>query len=287
MAFRRIALSILVVAALAAACASDEPEAGISVDEPIGAPDGGGEYDGSSTASSSSGERAASVDPGPSVIKDASVAMEVASDELTAAAQKIVDLTTGPRVDGYLVSSVVDLENGYGYGEVAVKVPSSRFEQVVGDLASIGRITLQRLQGEDLSSDFLQARASVARAEDDIASLLRQLDKTDDAAVRFQIRQDIADAKHELARFQQNETYIRGETAYSNVEVALEGTRPAPPPAEPVFERALGTAKAISLAIGSGLVLAAGVLIPLGVVAFLLYLIGGPIVRKLKPRLGA
>ena len=271
MAFRRIALSLLVVAAVAAACSSGE-DAGISVEEPIGAPDDGA-------------AEAAPINHAPSVIKDALVEMQVARDKLNAAAQDIVDLTTGPRIDGFLVSSVVDLERGYGYGKISVKVPSSRFEQVIGDLSSIGRITVQHLQGQDLSADFLQARASIATAEDRVASLLRQLEGTEDRAARFEIRQDISETKDDLARFEQNESYIEGQTAYSDIEVALDGTQPVGPPQKPVFERALGTATDISVAIGSGVVLAAGVVVPLGVVAVVLYLIGAPIFRRFRPRL--
>lgn len=275
MAVRRIAFSVVIVALLAAACAGDGDEAGVSMEEPIGAPEAGSDY----------GSASGATDRGPSVVKEASVELEVPGDELSSAAQEVVDLATDPKTGGYLASSVVDLDDGYGYGAVKIKVPSPNFEPVVNDLAGIGRMMRQRLEGQDLSDDFLAARTKVQLAQQRVASLLRRLDRTDDRAEIFELRQDIADAKDDLVRLQQNKSYVEGATSYSTIDVALTGAAPPPPPEKPAIERAVATAKSITLAILSGIVLAAGVIVPVGALVIVLWLIGAPIMRRLKPRL--
>lgn len=283
MALRRIALPLLVVAALAAACGGSEDEdAAVSIEEPIGAPQEGA-VDGSNATGSSYGTSASA----PSVIKDATVDIEVARNELSAAAQKVVDIATAPRAGGYLVSSVVDLRNGYGFGRVAVKVPAPRFEKVVSDLASIGEITRQQLRGRDLSDDSLTASARVQLAERRLAAALRSLEQTDDAAARFELRQQIADAKGDISRLEGNREYIEAQTTYSTIQVALDGEAPARPPEKPVIERSLATAKGIALGILSAIVLAAGVIVPVGALLIPLWFLGALLLRRLKPRLEA
>ena len=271
MAFGRLGVTVAVTMAVAVgatACGGDGgDEASVSINDPIGAPDSGVGT------------------TGPSVVKNASLEVEVAQKRLSSAAQSVIDLATSSRVGGFLVSSVVDLERGYGIGNVVVKVPAPRFEGVVADLGEVGQVTRQQLAGRDLTSKFLETHAKVLRARARTAGLLSRLARTDDPGARFQLREDLAAARDELRRLEQNETYIEGETAYSTIQVALAGKRPPAPPEKPAFERALTTAKKITVAIGSGVVLTAGVVIPIGALLVALYLVGAPIVRRARPRL--
>ena len=276
MAIRGLAATLFLtatVAAVATACAGggDGDEGGVTIDEPIGAPDAAADATGPSTA--------------PSVVKNASLEVEVAGKDLSAAAQTVIDVATSSKVGGFLVSSVIDLERAHGVGNVVVKVPAPRFEDVVADLGAVGAVTRQQLEGQDLSAEFLATHAKVQRARARTAGLLSRLARTDDPGVRFQLREDLVAARNELLRLQGDEAYIQGQTSYSTIEVALAGKAPPAPPEKPAFERALGTAKAITVAIGSGAVLTAGVVVPLGALLAALYFLGAPIVRRVRPRL--
>jgi hypothetical protein len=276
----RIALPLLFVAIVAAACVGDgDDSAGVSIDQPIGAPESGSNPD-----EQPSGGAPASV-AGPSVAKTASVEVDVVQDELNSAAQEVVDLATSSKVGGFLVSSVVDLNEGYGSGNVVVKVPAPRFEQVVGDLETIGEITRQQLEGQDLTAEFLDTHARVQRARSRTATLLSRLKRNEDPGVRFKLRENIVSSKEEVRRLQQNESYITGQSAYLLIDVSLAGKQPPAAPEKPAFERALATAKTIVLAIASGAVLAAGVIVPIGLLLLIAYLVGVPIFRRLRPRL--
>lgn len=282
MAWGRISLSlasVVVVALIAAACGGDDDSEGVSIDQPIGAPDTG-----SSVGDDSSGQ-ASVVEGGPSVVKTASVEVDVVTDELSAAAQAVVDMATSSKVGGFLVSSVLDLDEGFGSGNVVVKVPAPSFEEVVGDLETIGDITRQELEGQDLTAEFLDTHARLRQARSRLAMLLDRLRGNEDPAARFELREDVQTSRDVLRRLRQNESFITGQTAYSTIDVALMGKQPPAGPQPPAFERALETAKTIVLGIASGAVLAAGVIVPVGVLLVVLYLVGATIVRRLKPRL--
>jgi hypothetical protein len=281
MAFRRIALPLLVVVALTAGCGDDDDSGGVALDRPIGAPESGSTYE------TAAGRATTSIDADTSVVKSASVEVDVVQDELNSAAQAVIDLATASKVGGFLVSSVVDVDEGYGSGRVVVKVPAPRFEHVVGELNTVGEITRQELEGQDLAGEFLKTQSSVRVARSRTAALLKRLQRTDDPAVKFELREDLVASKERLQALQQNESYIEAQTAYSTIQVSLTGKEPPPAPAKPAFERALATAKTISVAIASGAVLAAGVIVPIGLLLVGLYLVAAPVVRRLKPRLDA
>jgi hypothetical protein len=222
----RMAAVVLVAGLVLGACGGDDDH-GVTASEPIGAPEDAASYD---TAA------------GPTVAKTASIDVEVPRSELGDSAQAVVDLATSPKIGGFLVSSVLDLEDGYGSGAILVEVPTDKFEQSVAELSGIGELTRQEMSGADWTADVAAARTKAERRR------------------------------------------LRAETAYSPIDVALEGRRPPPAPAEPPLERALGTAKAILLAVASAGIVAGGAAIPVVVVLLALYLAWSRIARRLRVR---
>ena len=282
MAFRRIALSLLAVAMLGVACGGDSDSGdGINLSQPIAEhnpgqhvePDAGEQDDSPGTS-----------DPPAVIVKDALVNMSVAHRDLTSATQEIVDLVVSPRVGGFLSQSELDREDGYGTANVLIKVPAFTFEEVVSQLNQIGDIRRQSIQGDDRSEAFARARQKVQLTENRVKGLLNLLDETEDAAARFELRQKIAAAKADLDTHSSNADFIEAQTTFSTIDVYLEARAPVTPD-EPVIERALGTAKDISLAIASGLLLAAGVLVPIGAILFVIYAIAMFVRKRMRPRL--
>ncbi|HEX2195442.1 MAG TPA: DUF4349 domain-containing protein [Actinomycetota bacterium] len=265
--FRRILICAVAAAVALAACGGDEEDGGaaVSVEEPIGAPDPAGAA-------------------APSVVKDASVEMEVSRRDLSDAAQAVVDLATSPKVGGYLVSSVIDLEDGYGSGLIVVEVPSARFEQTVVQLGTIGELTRQEMSGQDLTADAVSARRQGQKARSRIASLRARVGDAAGDGVAEPLQPRLRRARAALRSATRERAYVRAETTYAPIEVALSGRRPPPAPAKPALEQALGTAKATTLGIASGAVIAAGVVVPLGIVLLSLYLAWTTILRRLRVR---
>jgi hypothetical protein len=213
---------VTVLALALGACGGDSDDAGVAVDVIAAAP-----------------EPESSLEPSPAVAKSGRVEMEVGRSEVADAAQAVVDLATSPKVGGFVTSSVVDLEDGYGAAAILVHVPNERFEQAVAGLGTIGEVTRQEMAGEAASEPGASRKERVEAAE---------------------------------------------RAAYSPVDVAIAGRRPAPPPEKDPIERALASAKDVSLAIASGAILAAGVVVPVAAILLLAYLVWALVVRRLRLR---
>ena len=277
MAFRRIALSLLAVAFIGVACGGGDE--GISFSEPI-AEHNPGQHD-----AGDQDETRSTTDAPAAIVKDAQVNMSVAQRDLTSAAQDIVDLVVSPRVGGFLSQSVLDRDDGYGTANVLVKVPAFTFEDVVSQLNGIGDIRRQFVRGDDRSEAFARARQKVELSESRVKGLLNLLDETEDAATRFELRQKIAAAKADLDTSSNDADFIEAQTTFSTIDVYLEARPPAPVEEPSALERSLENAKEISLAITSGIVLTAGVLVPICALLFVIYVIAMFVRKRLRPRL--
>lgn len=278
MAPRRIVLSLVVPALFAAACAGSND--GITFQEPIGTPDSSTSFDDGPGADS--GVDAVTA---PAIIKGAELEMDVASNKLSSAAQEVIDVATSPEVGGYLVRALVDHETGEGHASIEVKVPATRFEDVVVELGSIADMTRQFVEGQDLTGDYAHARNQIFLAERRVKSLLRDIDNAQDPGTVFALRRDLAAARSSLESAEGNKRVVTAQTTYSGISVGLNGT-PAPAPSKPALERALDTAKEITLTIASGIVLALGVILPIGALLVALYAVAVPIRKRVRLRLG-
>lgn len=275
MRLRRMGVALVVVAALGTGCGGDDGHEGadaVSLDEPIG-------------ASSHAGAQEGSRRGGAAVAKSAFAAMDVPKEDLDAAAQAVVDLATARNVGGFLVTSVFDTERGHGSAHVVVNVPSPTFEAVVGELRTIGDVKRQELEGQDITPEFLAAQQALQRSRARTSDLIARLEAAGDAAARFELREQLRGARARLQTARHEATSVGADVALSRVEVALRATPPPPAPGKPAVERALGTARALTLGIASGAVLVAGAIVPILALLILIYLVGGVIVRLLKPRL--
>ena len=142
MRLRRKVVAVVAVALTLGACGGDSDDAGIEVDEIAAAP-----------------ETEPALETSPSVAKSGRVEIEVARTDVSEAAQAVADLATSPKIGGFLSSSVVDLEDGYGLAAILVQVPAERFEQTMSGLGGIGDVTRQEMAGEQ------PAQPGMTRAE--------------------------------------------------------------------------------------------------------------------------
>ena len=298
------ALSLLAILAVGAACAggSDSGEAdGVALqgsrerdlleapEEAIGADfaddsaatstdggggSGGGQY--STPARRSSGLP----DLGLSVIKTATVTIEVGDDELQDTIQNAT--TTAEKYGGFVVSTNVSERDDDPTGAIVVRVPATRFGDALGDLESLGKVDSEAVSGQDVTQEFVDLQARLRNYSSQEAVLLRLMDRAQSVADTIRVQSELQRVQLEIERLRGRITYLEDQTAMSTIELRIAETGAlADPPGE--FEKAWERAKDGLVAVVAGLISSLGVIVPLALLTALVVFV----VMRLRPRVSS
>ena len=298
---RLVLLAAAVVLVVGAACAGSEElrgsgdggSGGGDADTSYGAPavvreaegigeaampyaaDGGGDG-----AKSLGGLSAAATTVGPSVIKTAELEMRVPHDDF----ETIIDSAVGTagNLGGFVLSS--NTRRGeFLSGTVSIRVPSSKFEQALGEIAQLGKVKRRSVSGQDVGQEFVDLEARLRNWRTQEAVILRLMDRATTISDTIRIQSELSQVQLEIEQIRGRLNYLRDQTSFGTITASfVTGAAPAPSDPNP-FVRAWRQAIDTMVAIGSGFVLSLGVLIPLLVLLGL----GWLVVRQLRPKLSS
>jgi Domain of unknown function (DUF4349) len=152
------------------------------------------------------------------------------ADALSAATQRALQITRS--LGGYAVSVNYGSAEEAGTSSLVVRVPTSRVQDAIVRLSSLGTIVGQQVQIDDLGGqlDELEQRESSLREQ--IARLtarLRQTDLTDEQRAVFEARR--AAAQRTLAEVRQAQASVRREASLATISLALRTDEGAAVPA--------------------------------------------------------
>ncbi|HEU4699257.1 MAG TPA: DUF4349 domain-containing protein [Gemmatimonadales bacterium] len=216
------------------------------------------------------------------IVRTGTASVEV--DSLEPAVARLRDAAT--RAGGYVGST--QLQAGRDQTRSAlleVKVPAPRFDEVVGGLRPIGRVEFVNVSAEDVGEEYVDVTARVANArrlEERLLTLLAT--RTGRLADVLQIERELARVREEIERLDGRLRYLRAHAALSTLAVTLHEPLPVvgEPGRHPIGEafrqawRNLVGSVAFAIA-------AAGVLVPLALVAGAVIFVGRKLRRARKP----
>jgi hypothetical protein len=232
--FRQIGLivAVLVVAAWAVGCASD---AGSTSGSLTSGQDVGGQ--GSGKAAIRSGVPLAQPAPnggiasnttdfqvsslpqiGPKIIKIADVDLALKRGGFQPGLQQVVQIAG--RYEGFVLSTTV-AGSGSPTGTVVIRVPAARFEAALADLKGLGKVTSQRVSGQDVSQEFVDLQARLRNATAQEAVLLRLMDRAKSISATIRVEQQLQSVQLEIERLKGQLRYLGSQTAMSTITVGL------------------------------------------------------------------
>ncbi|HET7483014.1 MAG TPA: DUF4349 domain-containing protein [Actinomycetota bacterium] len=218
---------------------------------------------------------------GPSIIKDGSISLRVGDDELRSSVREIVSLAG--RFGGYVTSSsVTDVRRGSA--DVVIRVPSENFEKAVAAIGDVGDVESQSVNGRDVSGEVvdLEARLRNARAQE--AVLLRLMSQSRSIADTIRVQNTLSNVQLDIERLRGALRHLDDQTSYGTLSVSLaEG--PAPVEASNILTRAWDLARHTTVAIASGVTMAAAFLIPVLLFVALAAALVVPIGKRLRRRI--
>lgn len=219
-------------------------------------------------------------DLGLSVIKTATVTLEVKDDELQQTLQNAT--SSAEKYGGFVVSTSVSDDEENPTGSIVVRVPAERFGDALADLESLGDVASESVSGQDVTQEFVDLQARLRNYVAQEAVLLKLMDEAQSVSDTIRVQNELQRVQLEVERLRGRITYLEDQTAMSTIElrVAEEGAVGAPPGD---FEKAWERAKDGLVAVIAGVIAGLGVILPIGLLSLLVIYA----FVRIRPKLGS
>ena len=280
--YTKAGAALAAIALLLGACGVGDEDAGdeaaVARDAPQFADGGDGEE--AKVAEASSATLVPAV--GQSVIKDAALEIEVRRGRFDA------ELREATRIagmhGGFVLSTTIE-DADRGVGTLTIRIPSENFESALSDLQGLGKVEAHAVSGEDVGEEFvdLEARLRNLRAQESV--FLGLMDRATTIEESIRVQRELTPLQLDIERLQGRLRFLRDRTELGTIAVTLREAGVAIAETT-TLARAWERAAGLALAVVSALIVGAGVVVPLAVIALVLLLLGRVVLRRPLPRSG-
>ena len=168
-------------------------------------------------------------------------------------------------------------------GQITIRVPARAFRRAMDAIEGIAHVhvTAESVTGQDVSQQFVDLHARLVNLGAQERVLLRLMDRAQTISESIRVENYLQQVEFQIEDVQGRMLYLQNRTSMSTITVALHeaGKKPAPPQHASALwkagERSLGAA----LAVVTGVIVGAGLVVPLSILALLALLVG----RRLAP----
>jgi hypothetical protein len=212
------------------------------------------------------------------VIKTAETTVRVAHGHLDRAVTQAG--TIAGRAGGYVTQSSVSGGRAPD-ALVIVRVPAARFEKTLAALEKLGRERSQTITGQDVTQEYVNLNARLVNLREQETVMRRLMGRAQTIAQSIEVQNQLSRVELQIEELTGQLLYLRNRTALSTITLRLTEAVPPPPPAShpnalwKAGERSLEA----GLAVVTAVIIGAGFVIPLALIAGVLVLAG----RKLLP----
>lgn len=265
-----------------AATASSDEDAGASVATTVAT--GAGTETEQSASDDDAGVPSSRVAAGPSIVRTATLRLRVPGS-FGDAVERATDVAVA--AGGCVAtSSTSSYERGRGSGELTLRVPANRFDQVRRALGELGTLESSQIGGQDVGGQLvdLDARLRSLRAEEGALDAL--LARAGDIGQILQVRDRLAGVRTQIEQLAGQQGALRDQVALATITLALHqsgsdlSTAPGEERSDPAMVASFRTAVGALLAVVGGMVIVLGALLPFAALALLAW----PVVRRYQRR---
>lgn len=220
---------------------------------------------------------------GPSIVRTATVRLRVRGS-FAEAVERATDLAVG--AGGFVATSATSsYERGRGSGELTLRVPAVRFDDVRRGLAKLGTLESSDIGGRDVGGQLvdLDARLRALRAEEDALGAL--LGRAGDIGQILQVRDRLTGVRTEIEQLDGQQSALRDQVALATITVSMhqaggQAATTHPEEDRPAIVESVRTAVDALVAVVGGMVIVLGALLPFAVLALLAW----PLARRYQRR---
>lgn len=230
---------------------------------------------------STSGRGAAARLPriGPSVIKTATVEIGVPDDEVDESINEAI--AVAGRYGGFVLSSQLGRRDAGG--TLTMRIPATRFEAALTDLEGLGKVRRESISGEDVGQEFVDLQARLRNWESQEAVLLKLMDRAKSVIDTIRVQNELSRVQLEIEQLRGRLTFLEDQTSLGTITATFAPLSSPAPSAPSRFAEAWARAVDLMQSFVAGMIVTLGVLLPLSVIALVIYLL----FRGLRPRLSS
>jgi hypothetical protein len=153
--------------------------------------------------------------------------LTIETDDPTAEQSRITSISEAH--GGFVVTSDFK-QNGSNQANqtvtITVRVPSSQFDDTLGQVRKLGKVTGENVSGQDVTEEFLdlEARIKTQRAlEAQFLEIMKQAKTVSDA---LEVQREIANVRTEIERMEGRKRFLENQASLSTIVITLQ--TPAP-----------------------------------------------------------
>lgn len=206
------------------------------------------------------------------IIRTATALIEV--DSLERAVAELKQLAA--RVGGYVANTGMEVgRNRLRQAVIEVKIPADRFEEVLSGLKPLGKLESVNVNAQDVGEEYVDVSARIENAKRLERRLIDLLaTRTGKLKDVLDVEQELARVREEIERYQGRVRYLQAHTAISTLTVTAHEPVPVVGDAgESVMGDAFRQSWRNFVLLVSVFVQSLGILIPLGVLAFVVWVV--------------
>lgn len=166
---------------------------------------------------------------------------------------------------------------------VEIKVPAARWGQLVSGLKPIGTLESVQESAQDVGEEFVDVQARVANAKRLEARLIDLLaNRTGKLSDALQVERELARVREEIERYEGRIRYLRAQTSMSTMTVVVHEPLPVlgSHPGDNPIAQAFRDAWRIFVGVIAFLISSLGIIIPLGILAWVAWRFRRRLVNK-------
>jgi len=147
--------------------------------------------------------------------------MNIEADNFNDTEAKIKQIVNS--TGGYVTNSSSQLNaSGKKQGAITIRVSSGRFDELLGELAKIGKVVNQNISGKDITEEYMDSEARLKTQRELESRLLKLLsEKTSNLTSIVEVEQKLAGVRENIEKTEGRMRYLKDQAAYSTLTVSV------------------------------------------------------------------
>jgi len=163
------------------------------------------------------------------VVKTGSVDLEVKAGTIGGTIDQLDSLAAG--LGGFVASSQTSEGGPSPTGDLTLRVPAARFEQLLTEVRSMGRPISVTTSGQDVTAQYVDLLARIDALEATRQQFLQILAKAEQIGDILSVEEQISDLQVQIEQLQGQQRVLDDQTTYSTLSVHLSEQDGTPVPA--------------------------------------------------------